>query len=110
MEAMRSAPKVALYCTIESAVKLGDIKFIEQVLAFLYTYKIFMDYNHFETEEKGSPGYLMEINPKLTNKINLGYTTIKKSNKQGRKFYKNSQNLYSKTMKTHRRNNSIYQK
>eukprot|EP00957_Ditylum_brightwellii_P038784 2931293-Ditylum_brightwellii.AAC.1 len=30
MEATRSAPKVVLYCKIESADKLGDIKFNKQ--------------------------------------------------------------------------------
>eukprot|EP00957_Ditylum_brightwellii_P002245 172466-Ditylum_brightwellii.AAC.1 len=72
-EATRSVPKVVLYCTIGSAVKLEDIKFNEQMFAFLHAYKIFIDYDHFETKEKGSPGYLMEIHPKLRNKINLGY-------------------------------------
>eukprot|EP00957_Ditylum_brightwellii_P197311 15032398-Ditylum_brightwellii.AAC.1 len=73
MEATRSAPKVVLYCAIESAAKLRDIKVNEQMFAFLHAYKIFIDYFHFEAEEKESPRYLMEIHPKLTNKINLGY-------------------------------------
>eukprot|EP00957_Ditylum_brightwellii_P202793 15331826-Ditylum_brightwellii.AAC.1 len=73
-EATRSVPKVVLYCTIESAVKLGDTKCNEQMFAFLHTYKIFIDYGHIETKEKGNQGYLMEIHPKLTNKISLGYT------------------------------------
>eukprot|EP00957_Ditylum_brightwellii_P158447 12059637-Ditylum_brightwellii.AAC.2 len=60
--------KIILHCVIRSKKWLGDIKFGSNLLSYLNTNKIFMNYNKFETEETGSPGFLIELHPTLTNK------------------------------------------
>ena len=41
------------------------------MFAYLKRQKIFISFDSFEMEEDGSPGFLIEIHPKLTHKANL---------------------------------------
>eukprot|EP00957_Ditylum_brightwellii_P206789 15350006-Ditylum_brightwellii.AAC.1 len=72
-------PRLALYCTFFSAKKVRDIKFEANLFSYLNGHKIFINYNYFETEEDGNPGFLIELYPKLTKKNNLASFMTKDS-------------------------------
>ena len=68
-----------IYCSLYSRKKVGDIKFESKMFSYLTKHKIYIDFNNFETEEEGSPGFLIELHPKLTNKPNLTYSLQRES-------------------------------
>jgi hypothetical protein len=64
----RGTAKIVVYCTLSSKQWLNNIKWNPQMMSFLKTKSIFINFDRFETKETASPGFFIELHPELTNK------------------------------------------
>jgi len=59
------SPKISIYFTVKSTMKVNDIKYDEHVITYLKNFNIFMRADRYETSKVRSPGYFVKIAPRL---------------------------------------------
>jgi hypothetical protein len=63
----RGPRKVVVHCRLISTQKLGDIKFEANLLHYLRENKIWLNIDRFEMRRLASPGFFIDMHPRLTN-------------------------------------------
>jgi hypothetical protein len=63
----RGPRKVVVHCRMISTQKLGDIKFEANLLHYLRENKIWLNIDRFEMRRLASPGFFIDMHPRLTN-------------------------------------------
>ena len=62
---MYETPKVTIYFTVKSTLTVNAIKYDPQVITYLKTYNIFLRPDRFQSSKVRSPGYFVNIAPRL---------------------------------------------
>ena len=91
-------PKITIYFTIKSTLTVNDIKYSPHVLDHLKTYNIFLRPDRFHTAKVRSPGYFVDIAPRLIWKQDftaelkkgIALTTFDDTNPVFREYYRDN--------------------
>jgi len=67
----RGPKKIVMHCKMISKKKIGDIKFDANLIHFLRENKIWLVVDKFDMRRLGSPGFFIDMHPRLTNLTNL---------------------------------------
>ena len=67
----RGPRKIVMHCKMISKKKIGDIKFDANLIHFLRENKIWLVVDKFDMRRLGSPGFFIDMHPRLTNLANL---------------------------------------
>jgi len=65
------SPKISIYFTVKSTMKVNDIKYDEHVITYVKNFNIFMRADRYETSKVRSPGYFVKIASRLVWKQNF---------------------------------------
>eukprot|EP00957_Ditylum_brightwellii_P063013 4782406-Ditylum_brightwellii.AAC.1 len=67
----RNNNKVSVYCKLVTYKKKGDLKYHEVVINYIKKKKIFINMDCFNCKEVASPGFIINLLPKITRKDDL---------------------------------------
>eukprot|EP00957_Ditylum_brightwellii_P094495 7194818-Ditylum_brightwellii.AAC.1 len=67
----RTNNKASVYCKLVMYKNMGDLKYHEVVINYIKKKNIFINMDWFNCKEVASPGFIIDLHPKITRKDDL---------------------------------------